>query len=348
MAAGSSTTFTIKYNPAAAGTSTATISFTENDPTTTSPFTFAVSGVASSNASLSGTAYDNISGQPPLAGISIQLTGTGSGGSTIPAQTAVTSSTGAYSFTKLVAGTYTLTATFPTNLAGGAGVVDNTVSGGSASGLTISGIDLTAGADESGYNFTASGIAAQFFSIDLFLASTPSVTELFTEFPMISGLPASQSVASGSSATIPFTVSDSLVPVSNVAVTGTATNSASPSLVPTLSYQQGTPGNWTLTATPAAGETGSATITTTATDPFGNVEQVAFTLSVTASSQSGSPAVVQNSVMQSPASNGQSSASSSGSTAATDAMFGQVGASSSSSTQSSAVDAALSGEDQWA
>ena len=123
VAAGGSTTFTIKYSPAAVGTSNATVSFTENDTTTTSPFTFAISGVANNNtASLSGTAYDDMLGtgslassDPVLANIKITLTGTDSS-STAVNQTATTSTSGTYTFSNLVAGTYTLTATLPTYL----------------------------------------------------------------------------------------------------------------------------------------------------------------------------------------------------------------------------------------
>ena len=44
VAAGASTTFTIQFNPSAVGNRTATVSFTEDDPTQTSPFTFAIGG----------------------------------------------------------------------------------------------------------------------------------------------------------------------------------------------------------------------------------------------------------------------------------------------------------------
>ena len=45
VAAGSSTTFTVQFSPTAGGTRNATVSFSEDDTTTTSPFTFAISGV---------------------------------------------------------------------------------------------------------------------------------------------------------------------------------------------------------------------------------------------------------------------------------------------------------------
>jgi hypothetical protein len=48
VSSGGSTTFTVQFAPTAVGTRTATISFSENDPTVSSPFTFAVSGVVDS------------------------------------------------------------------------------------------------------------------------------------------------------------------------------------------------------------------------------------------------------------------------------------------------------------
>ncbi|HEX4143612.1 MAG TPA: choice-of-anchor D domain-containing protein, partial [Pirellulales bacterium] len=48
VAIGSSTTFTVQFTPTASGTRTATVSFSENDPTAANPFTFALSGVATS------------------------------------------------------------------------------------------------------------------------------------------------------------------------------------------------------------------------------------------------------------------------------------------------------------
>ena len=52
MAAGSSTTFTVAVHPDGSGTRTATVNFSENDTTTTSPFTFAISGVATARRPL--------------------------------------------------------------------------------------------------------------------------------------------------------------------------------------------------------------------------------------------------------------------------------------------------------
>src|SRR6185437_12541285 len=60
VAAGGTTTFTVKFAPTADGTRSATISFSENDPSTASPFTFAISGVATTQAHIGVTG----AGQP--------------------------------------------------------------------------------------------------------------------------------------------------------------------------------------------------------------------------------------------------------------------------------------------
>ena len=55
VAVGGSTTFTVQFTPTAAGTRTATVSFSENDPTANSPFIFAVSGAATAQARIGVT-----------------------------------------------------------------------------------------------------------------------------------------------------------------------------------------------------------------------------------------------------------------------------------------------------
>jgi hypothetical protein len=55
VAAGSSTTFTVQFAPTAAGSRKATVNFSENDPTTSSPFTFAISGQGTPGLSIADT-----------------------------------------------------------------------------------------------------------------------------------------------------------------------------------------------------------------------------------------------------------------------------------------------------
>ncbi len=77
-------------------------------------------GFLVANASLSGFVYEDSNpsntlnaGDTPLAGVTVVLSGVTSGGTTITPQTATTDGTGAYSFTGLAGGTYTVTETQP-------------------------------------------------------------------------------------------------------------------------------------------------------------------------------------------------------------------------------------------
>ena len=327
-----------------------------SDNTLDSTATSETVDVSIANASLSGTAFDDInqndtldSGEPLLANITITLTGTDSEGNSVN-KTTLTSSSGTYSFTQLVAGTYTLTATLPTDLAGGQAVDSNSSSLGSASGLVIGAIDLASGATEAGFNFTASGLVQTYYNVNMFLASSPTLTELVNEDPVVSSL--SDQSTTEATATTPqsFTVADPYVAVANLTVSGALSNTT---LVPTANIVYGGSGaDRTVTVTPAAGQTGSATITTTVTDPFGNLAQEAFTVTVTASAASSSAVV---SPLVSNASNQSPSGDATGDDAAVSPAVSPAVSSSSSSTgsvspvakNSSAVDAALAGEDDW-
>ena len=242
---------------------------------------------------MSGTAYDDAnkngtfdSGEATLANVSVTLSGTDSNGNSV-SKTTLTSSNGTYSFTNLVAGTYSLTATVPSDLTSGKATVSN--GNGTASGLGVSGITLPAGGSETGYNFSAYGFSPSFIkadpkviSINLFLASSESMTEILNQEPTVSTL-ANQTVLSGvATPAIPFTIGDTLVAASSLTVTGTSSNTT---LVPSANIVYGGTGaNRTVTVTPAAGQTGTATITTTVADPYGNQTVVTFTLTVNASS----------------------------------------------------------------
>ncbi len=86
---GGNTSFTVQFNPSAGGTRNATVGFSENDPTTTSPFTFAVSGVATTSAHIGVTGNgqpitdgatttsvtnDSVFGSTPLGGSTLSET----------------------------------------------------------------------------------------------------------------------------------------------------------------------------------------------------------------------------------------------------------------------------------
>ena len=98
VAANGSTTFTVQFTPTASGTQSGTISFSENDTTTTSPFTFAVSGVGtvplikvtgggnaiSDGSTTTATANDTNFGNAPLGGTPVSETFTIANSGTAP------------------------------------------------------------------------------------------------------------------------------------------------------------------------------------------------------------------------------------------------------------------------
>ena len=98
VAVGGSTTFTVQFTPTASGTQSGTISFSENDPTATSPFTFAVSGVGtaplikvsgggntiSDGSTTTATANDTNFGNAPLGGSPVSETFTIANSGTAP------------------------------------------------------------------------------------------------------------------------------------------------------------------------------------------------------------------------------------------------------------------------
>ena len=240
--------------------------------------------VTAATASLSGTVYDDVnqngtfaSDEATLDNITITLTGTDSTGKAV-SQTTQTSSSGTYTFSSLVSGTYSLAATIPTNLMAGTATAGN--DGGTATGETVNSITLAAGATGTGYNFGAYGVAPQFISINLFLASTPTNSELLNQDPTVSSLPVQTVNPGQSTSAIPFTVADTLVPAASLTASGSSSNTT---LVPNANIvYAGSGTDRTVTVTPATGQTGTATITTTVSDTYGNQANTAFTLNVTA------------------------------------------------------------------
>jgi hypothetical protein len=258
---------------------------------------------------------------------------------------------GSYSFTGLTAGTYVLTATFPTNLTDGRAILASGVTNGKPAGVVISDITLLSGASASGYNFTADGLTTKYISADLFFASAPTISDLLNQTPTIMGLSTAQTPSQAAQPlAIPFSLSDSLVPTSSLNVVGSSSNPDD------VVHYTGTGSDRTLTVIPSAGDTTPATITTTVTDPYGNVSTAAFSLTVSSSSASSSvtPAAALNVVGQSPASSAvvsdDASSPSTASTSAADSLFSQIGSadsSTSSTTPVAALDAALASQDQW-
>ncbi|HEV3137357.1 MAG TPA: SdrD B-like domain-containing protein, partial [Pirellulales bacterium] len=90
------------------------------------------------------------SGERPVAGVTVTLTGTLTGGGTIT-ESVVTNAYGVYTFDNLTAGTYAITETTPIAYTDGKDTLGN--KGGTVSKDKFSGIVLAAGAQGTGYNF---------------------------------------------------------------------------------------------------------------------------------------------------------------------------------------------------
>ena len=246
-------------------TAAATVAITVNS-SGTSNFT----GLVFADAERTGSFA---SGDPTLGDVTITLTNT----ATSTTQTVTTDGSGAYSFAGVAAGTYNVSASFPAYLQPGKGIL-GTGGGGTVNGEEIESVTVTSGTDDTGYDFDATGIASQFITIRLFLDSTPPLQELLNPQPSITTLPNQAIDEGGTIPPLPFSVSDPLLSVSTLSVSSSSSNTG---LVPDSAINSvGDGGNRTLTITPAANHTGTATITTTVSDPFGNSSSTTFTVTV--------------------------------------------------------------------
>ncbi len=106
--------------------------------------------------SISGTVYNDINGndvddsEPGIAGVTVTLTGTNGLGNPVSLTTTSVAG-GAYSFTGLSAGTYTITETLPAGYLGENGDVGSL--GGSAGTEVVSNVSLSSGQSGTSYNF---------------------------------------------------------------------------------------------------------------------------------------------------------------------------------------------------
>ncbi len=120
--------------------------------------------------SLAGTVYYDTSGgatktgQPPIAGVTLTLTGTDYRGQPVPAATTTTDAAGNYSFTNLAPGTYVLSETQP------ADYLDGSVQAGTPLGTVgtndVTAIGLKSAVAGAGYDFgeRSAGIAGSVFN----------------------------------------------------------------------------------------------------------------------------------------------------------------------------------------
>ena len=168
MAASASTTYTCTATAPIAGGSN-TVNVTATDPfnaqttataTSEAPTYGSVSGKVFSDRNNSGTVDADDSG---IAGVTVTLNGTTANSTPVMLST-TTDSSGSYSFTSVVEGTYEVTETQP------AGFDDGTDSIGTAGGTlgsdSVSAIELAQGVDGTGYNFAerpSSSISGRIF-----------------------------------------------------------------------------------------------------------------------------------------------------------------------------------------
>ncbi len=273
------TTGVISGTPTTAGSDSFTVTV-QDAAGETAKQNYTLSVQAAGAAEVTGTVFDDAdrsgqfaSGDPTLGDVTITLTNTATGA----IQTLTTSSNGSYSFSGVAAGTYNILAVFPAYLQAEMAIL-GTGGGGTVDGEEIKGLTVTTGTNDTGYDFDADGIASSFISIRLFLDSTPPLSELMNPQPSVTTIP-NQNVSEGATIPpIPFTVADPLLSVSDLTVSASSSNTT---LVPDSSISSvGNGGNRTLTVAPAAGHTGTATITTTVSDPFGNATSTTFTVTV--------------------------------------------------------------------
>lgn len=131
-----------------------------------------------SSGKLSGFAYVDGNnngvkdpGEVGIPGVTITLTGTPTGGSSITL-TAMTADDGSYSFTGLTGGKYEITQTQPATMFDGLDTVGT--QGGTLANDKISSIVLDPAEEGTGNNFGELGLLPQFVTKRLFLASTPA------------------------------------------------------------------------------------------------------------------------------------------------------------------------------
>src|SRR5207302_460445 len=96
-----------------------------------------------------------VNGSSGLGGVTMTLSGTDINGHAVTTQTTATAANGGYSFTGLVAGTYTLTEAATPLYAEGTNAAGT--DGGTVNGDTVSAITFHGGDNTTGYNFNELG-----------------------------------------------------------------------------------------------------------------------------------------------------------------------------------------------
>ncbi len=280
VAVGGSTTFTVQFTPTAGGTRTATVNFAENDPTAASPFTFAVSGVATTTAhigvtgnsqaiadgaSTTSATNDTAFGSTPLGGASLSetytITNSGTAPLTVGTVTIGGTNSGDFTVTSppagsvAVGGSTTFTIRF-TPTAGGTrtatvGFAENDPTAPSPFTFAISGIATTTA--HIGVTGNSQAIADG--------ASTTSATNdtAFGSTPL-GGASLSETYTITNSGTAPLTVG-------TVTIGGTNSGDFTVTSPPAGSVAVGGSTTFTVQFTPTAGGTRTATVSFAENDP---------------------------------------------------------------------------------
>ncbi|MBP1770990.1 MAG: hypothetical protein H6P99_153 [Holophagaceae bacterium] len=141
--------------------------------------------------------------------------------------------------------------------------------------------------------FTSGGSFNVSFTAQDSLGASNTITRVITVTggntpPVLTGL-ANQATTVGTPVTATFTVADDITPAGSLSVTATADNTT---LLPGPLVVTNTNGACTLLLTPAAGESGVATVTVTATDASAAIATTTFTLTVNAGGGSGQPVLI--------------------------------------------------------
>lgn len=175
----------IRYTAAVGFVGTEAFTYTIQDSdglTDAATVTMAVDDSADSgDNSLAGFAFIDVdgdgvrdAGECGIPGVQVTLTGTDSAGNTV-SLTVLTQGNGSYLFESLAAGTYTLTERQPTALADAQDATS--VTGAVLSNDQITNIVLDGGDAYAENNFGEAGLHAQYISIRMFMASSPSFEE---------------------------------------------------------------------------------------------------------------------------------------------------------------------------
>ncbi len=174
----------IQYTPATGFTGSETFQYTVRDPSgATSQATVTVTVLDYIPSKMSGYAYIDTnnngikeSGEAPLGGVVIKLTGTNASGTAVSLQQ-TTDATGFYQFTNLAPGAYKLTEVQPLYLIDG---IDSGGTLGTSTGADQLTVQLPQDTDGQNLNFGERGRKAQHISVFDFFATTPRDSVLVT------------------------------------------------------------------------------------------------------------------------------------------------------------------------